>query len=255
MENNHLPLADRVVLVTGASGEIGCAIVQSLARQGAQVLIHYGRDQQGAQYVLDQIGGRGWIVQADLLSLDGAEQLWEKSLALAGRIHALVNNAGVRGEVGLDADMDIWQDAWRKEFQINFFAAVDLSKLAITHFRAHGGGRIVNIASRAGQRGYSAGSMAYGASKAALINLGKSIARSFGGEGISAVTIAPGWVNTKMARDFVQIHGAEAALGEIPIRKMAELSEVGDMVAFVLQPSNLSLSGATIDINGASYTR
>lgn len=255
MQDTHHPLAGQVVLVTGASGEIGSAIVQSLARQGARVLIHYGRDQKGAQALLDSIQGQGWIVQADLSALDGAQRLWERSVALAGRIHGLVNNAGIRSEVALDAEMDVWQTTWRHEFQINLFAAVDLCKLAISHFKSQGGGRVVNIASRAGQRGYSASSMAYGASKAALINLGKSIARSFGADGISAVTIAPGWVNTQMAKDFVQVHGAEAALGEIPIRKMAEPSEVGDMVAFVLQPANGSLSGATIDINGASYTR
>lgn len=255
MQDENRPLANRVILVTGASGEIGCAIVQSLARQGARPMIHYSKDAEGANYVLGQINGQGWVVQADLSSLDGSQILWEKSVALAGRVHGLVNNAGIRSEVGLDADMDVWQTSWRKEFQINFFAAVDLCKLAIGHFKANGGGRIVNISSRAGQRGYSANSMAYGASKAALINLTKSIARSFGGDGITAVTLAPGWVNTRMAKDYVQVHGAEAALGEIPIRKMAELTEIADMVAFVLQPGNQSLSGSTIDINGGSYTR
>lgn len=255
MQTEHMPLAGRAILVTGASGEIGCAIVQALAKQGAKPVIHYSSDAAGAQYVLSQIKGEGWTVQADLSAPDGAQTLWDQSVALAGRIHGLVNNAGIRSEVALDADMDVWQDSWRKEFQINFFSAVDLCKLAIGHFRQHGGGRIVNMSSRAGQRGYSANSMAYGASKAALTNLSKSIARSFGGEGISAVTIAPGWVNTKMAKDYVQVHGAEAALGEIPIRQMAELTEIADMVAFVLHPANQSLSGATIDINGASYTR
>lgn len=248
-------LQNKVILVTGASGEIGSAIVQSLARQGVRPIIHFSRDEKGAQFVLDQIQDQGWIVQADLSSLDGAQALWDKSVELAGQVHGLVNNAGIRSEVGLDADMDEWQASWRKEFQINFFAAVDLCKLAILHFKAHGGGRIVNISSRAGQRGYSAKSMAYGASKAALINLSKSIARSFGGDGITAVTIAPGWVNTQMAKDYVQVHGAEAALGEIPIRQMAELTEIADMVAFVMQPGNQSLSGGTIDINGGSYTR
>lgn len=248
-------LAGQAVLVTGASGEIGCAIVQSLADAGAKVLIHCARDTAGAQQLLQQINGQGWVVQADLSSPQGPEQLWTQCVAVAGRVHALVNNAGIRSEVAMDAAMDVWQQSWQREFQVNFFSAVDLCKLAIAHFQQYGGGRIVNMASRAGQRGYAANAMAYGASKAALINLTKSIARSFGGDGITAVAIAPGWVNTRMAQDFVQVHGEQAALGEIPIRQMAEPREIGDMVAFVLHSVNKSLSGSTIDINGASYTR
>lgn len=255
MSSESLPLADRVVLVTGGSGEIGCAIVKSLAKAGARPIIHFSKDVDGAKYVLNQISGQGWIVQADLSSLEGAATLWKQSVALTGRVHGLVNNAGIRSEVEISADLDLWQEVWRREFQINFFAAADLSKMAIEHFQENGGGRIVNIASRAGQRGYAANAMAYGASKAALINLTKSIARSFGHDGVTAVTIAPGWVNTKMAKEYVQLHGEEAAVGEIPIRKMAELNEIADMVSFVLQPGNQSITGATIDINGASNTR
>ena len=248
-------LAGQVLLVTGATGEIGCAIVESLVRQGAQVLVHCARDVAGAQQLLERVGGQGWVVQADLSSPQGAEQLWTQCEALAGRVHALVNNAGIRSEVAPEAAIDVWQQTWQREFQVNFFSAVDLCKLAIAHFKRHGGGRIVNMASRAGQRGYAANAMAYGASKAALINLTKSIARSFGGDGITAVAIAPGWVNTRMAQEFVAQHGEQAALGEIPIRQMAEPAEIGDMVAFVLHSANRSLSGSTIDINGASFTR
>lgn len=248
-------LAGLTVLVTGATGEIGSAIVESLAREGAKVLIHCARDVTRARQLLEHVGGQGWVVQADLSSPQGAELLWTQCVALAGHVHALVNNAGIRSEVAPDAPMDVWQQSWQREFQINLFSAVDLCKLAIAHFKGHGGGRIVNMASRAGQRGYAAHAMAYGASKAALINLTKSIARSFGGDGITAVAIAPGWVHTRMAQEFVAQHGEEAALGEIPIRQMAEPSEIAAMVAFVLHSANRSLSGSTIDINGASYVR
>ncbi len=243
------------VLVTGASGEIGTAIVESLAREGAKPIIHFGRKEQQARDLLARIGGEGWIAQADLADPFGPTALWNKAIEAAGRIHALVGNAGIRTEISIDADLDAWQAAWSKEFRVNLFAAADLCRLAITHFRQHGGGKIIHIASRAAQRGYVADAMPYGASKAALINLTKSIARSFGRDGVVAVAIAPGWVHTEMAEEFIRRFGASAAVGEIPIGAMAETTEVAELVTFALRPSQRSLNGATLDVNGGSYLR
>ncbi|MBB4184696.1 NAD(P)-dependent dehydrogenase (short-subunit alcohol dehydrogenase family) [Sinorhizobium terangae] len=248
-------LAGQHVLVTGASGGIGAAIVERLAKEGARPIIHYGRDRAAAEALLARISGNGRIVQADLSNTDGAFELWRKAEVEAGRIHALVNNAGIRTEVSIDAGCDAWRDAWRQEFQVNFFAAADLCKEALRHFKAHAGGRIVNMASRAGQRGYAADAMPYGATKAALINLTKSIARSFGGDGVVAVAIAPGWVKTEMAEDFVAKFGKQAAVADIPIGEMADVSEIAELVAFALRPSQRSLNGATLDVNGGSYIR
>ncbi|MDK1479850.1 SDR family NAD(P)-dependent oxidoreductase, partial [Sinorhizobium sp. 6-117] len=181
------PLAGQNVLVTGASGGIGAAIVTGLAEAGARPIIHFGRDRTAAEALLARISGEGLLVQADLSQPGGAFQLWREAETLAGRIHAVVNNAGIRTEVTIDADPQVWADAWQKEFQVNFFAAADLCKEAVRHFKAHGGGRVINMASRAGQRGYAADALPYGATKAALINLTKSIARSFAGDGVVAI--------------------------------------------------------------------
>ncbi|MBA1349777.1 SDR family NAD(P)-dependent oxidoreductase [Rhizobium sp. WYCCWR 11146] len=249
------PLTGQTVLVTGASGGIGAAIVERLSAEGARPVIHYGRDRERAQALLGKLGGNGLIVQADLSSPDGAFALWRDALAAAGRIHAVVNNAGIRSEISIEADPVDWRIAWQTEFQVNFFAAADLCKEALAHFKHHGGGRIVNMASRAGQRGYAADAMPYGATKAALINLTKSIARSFGRDGIVAVSVAPGWVRTDMAEEFVAKHGKDAAVGDIPIGEMAETAEIAELVAFLLRPSQASVNGATFDINGGSYIR
>lgn len=139
--------------------------------------------------------------------------------------------------------------------QVNFHSAADLIREAILHFRKRGGGRIINMASRAGQRGYSAEALPYGASKAALINLTKSVAQSFGHEGISALAISPGWVRTKMAKTYIAQHGETAVLSGIPIGEMANPEEIGELVSFALRPSQKSLSGAVLDVNGASYLR
>ncbi|WP_026621536.1 3-oxoacyl-[acyl-carrier protein] reductase (plasmid) [Ensifer sp. WSM1721] len=248
-------LSAQTILVTGASGGIGRAVVKALALEGARPVIHYGRDRAGAESLNAEIGGDGIIVPADLSAPQGAFELWQRSLDAAGRIHGLVNNAGIRSEIGIEAEPDAWRGAWGREFQVNFFAAADLSKEAIRHFKTHGSGRIINMASRAGQRGYAADALPYGASKAALLNLTKSIARSFGADGVTAIAIAPGWVRTDMAEDFVAKNGKQAAVADIPIGEMAEPEAVAELVAFAFRTSQASLNGATLDVNGGSYVR
>lgn len=247
-------LAGQRILVTGATGAIGQAICHALVAGGAEVIVHYGRNRDAAEALLGALGGRGICIGADLADPQGPELLWAGATR-QGRVTALVNNAGIRSEVAVDAPMAEWQQVWAREMRVNFLSAVDLSKLAIGHFRQHGGGRIVNMASRAGQRGYASDAMAYGASKAALINLTKSIAQSHGAEGITSVALAPGWVQTDMAEAFIAQHGKAAALAGIPIGAMASAQEIGEIVAFACRPAQMSLNGAVLDINGGSYLR
>ena len=247
-------LAGKTVLLTGATGAIGVAIARALAAEGARVLLHYSRNRLAAEALAAEIGQGAAALPADLSDPQAPTALWQAAEAL-GPVHGLVNNAGIRSEITLDAPLEDWQATWAREMQVNFTAAVDLTRAAILHFRRIGGGRIVNMASRAGQRGYAANAMAYGASKAALINLTKSVAQGFGAEGISAVALAPGWVRTEMAEAFIAQHGEAAALAGIPIGRMAEPQEVGELVAFALRPSQASLNGAVLDVNGASYLR
>lgn len=250
-----MTLEGHTILVTGATGAIGRAICVALAAEGAVVGVHYGRNREAAGAILAQIGGRGFGLAADLSDPAGATGLWQAAEAKAGRLHGLVNNAGIRSEVSVEAPLDTWQASWDREMRVNFLSAVDLTRSAIRHFRAHGGGRIVNMASRAGQRGYASNAMAYGTSKAALINLTKSVAQSHGHEGITAVALAPGWVRTEMAEAFIAQHGEAAALSGIPVGRMAEPEEIGELVAFALRPSQVSLNGAVLDVNGGSHLR
>jgi 3-oxoacyl-[acyl-carrier protein] reductase len=248
-------LDGRTILVTGATGAIGQEICMALATEGARVVIHYGRNRDAAEALLANIGGHGWCLPADLSHPSAASALWAEVERVAGHLHGLVNNAGIRSEVAVDAPLSEWQAVWEREFRVNFLAAADLCRAAIMHFRARCGGRIVNMASRAGQRGYMSNAMAYGASKAALINLTKSIAQSHGAEGITAVALAPGWVRTEMAEAYIAQHGEAAALAGIPIGAMALPAEIGELTAFVFRPSQASLNGAVLDVNGGSYLR
>lgn len=250
-----MTLSGQSILVTGATGAIGRAICHALVAEGAQVVIHYGRNRDAAEALLAALDGRGWCLSADLSDPAAPQALWDRAVAAAGRLTGLVNNAGIRSEVVVDAPMGEWQLVWAREMRVNFLSAVDLSKLAIPHFRQNGGGRIVNMASRAGQRGYASNAMAYGASKAALINLTKSIAQSHGHEGVTSVALAPGWVRTEMAEAYIAQHGEAAALAGIPIARMAAPEEIGEIAAFAFRPSQASLNGAVLDVNGGSYLR
>lgn len=248
-------LEGRTILVTGGSRGIGAAIVEALAQDGARVIIHYGRDKAKAEALLAKIGGHGLALQADFTDLSEPTRLFAEAVKAAGRIHGVVNNAGIRNLIDITADLASWQAAWALEMQVNFQSVADLSRAALLHFREHGGGHIITMASRAGQRGYMGEALPYGVSKAALLNFSKSIARSFGHEGVISIAIAPGWVRTDMAEDYVAQHGLKAAVADIPIGRMAEPAEVGELVAFALRPSQASLNGATLDVNGGSYIR
>ena len=153
-------LSGQAILVTGATGAIGRAICHALVAEGARVVIHYGRNRDAAEALLADLGGAGWCLAADLSDAAAPQALWDRAVVAAGRLTGLVNNAGIRSEVAVDAPMEAWQRVWAQEMRVNFLSAVDLSKLAILHFRQHGGGRIVNMASRAGQRGYASNAMA-----------------------------------------------------------------------------------------------
>lgn len=253
--NIERPLRGQTFMVTEASGAIGGAIVERLSLEGARAIIHYSHDKESAQVLLDAIGGKGIIVQADLSSTEAAFALWQKAVDFAGRIHGLVNSASMRNEISIDSDPDEWKTVWQREFQVNLFSAADLCREAIRHFKTEGGGRIVNIACHAGQRGSTTDFMPYGAAKAAMINLTKSIAHGFGRDGATAVCIAPGQVRMDKTENPAAVLREYSSASDIPIGDVADPSEIAELVAFVLRFGQDSLNGATLDLNGGSYIR
>jgi NAD(P)-dependent dehydrogenase (short-subunit alcohol dehydrogenase family) len=232
-------------LVTGTTRGIGEKIVAELRSQGARVVGHGTRD-----HGTDQIG-------ADLAEPGAAGQLWQQALdRLDGRIDVLINNAGVYEPVSLDASLDAWAAGWSRTMQINLQAAADLCRLAVLHFRARGGGgRIINVASRAAHRGDSPDHWHYAASKAGLLALTKSIARGYASEGILAFAIAPGFTMTGMAADYLESRGGEKLLAEIPLGRVALPEEVANAVAYLALTAPPSMTGSVLDLNGASYVR
>lgn len=140
--------------------------MNQVAFEGARPIVHYGREGAAAERLLEQIAA-SLAVRADLSEPSGAFTLWSRAFEAAGRIHALLNNAGIRTEISIDSELRAWQQEWLRDFQANFLAAADLCREAIRHFRTRTGGHIINMASRAGLRSYLADAMPYGATKAA----------------------------------------------------------------------------------------
>ncbi len=231
------------ILLTGASRGIGAAARAALEQAGHNVAGHSTR------------GGSG-LIDADFTRSDAPRQLWEQAVhALGGRVDVLVNNAGVYEAVADDADDAEWHAAWTRTMTVNLQASADLSRLAIQHFRQMGGGRIVNVSSRAGYRGDSPQHWHYAASKAGMIGMTKSIARGYAGEGILAFAVCPGFTMTGMAEDYLESRGGAKLLADIPLGRVAGAEEVAETVRWLAVDAPASATGAVIDVNGASYVR
>jgi len=244
------------ILVTGASRGIGAATAHILLKAGANVVGSYAHAPGALETLQAEFGeNRLHMVQANLLEKGAGFRLLEATLAFCGTISGIVNNAGIMPSTPLDTNEDQWHSDWADVMAVNVQAVADICKAAITHFEEHETkGRIVTVASRAAFRGDSPDMMHYAASKGALVAMMRTIARGFAGKGIYAYLIAPGWVKTDMAAVAYE-PGNEHMLKEIPMGEAAPPEEIGNMIAFLLSGLIDHATGATFDINGASYLR
>ncbi len=251
-----IDLDGKTVLVTGASRGIGAAIARAVAHAGGRIIAHYGRSEAAANALRDEIGADACLpIQADLADPVSVAGLWPGACALTSPIDVLINNAGVFEPAPVDAATDEWDTAWHRVMQINLFAPAELCRAAILDFRKWGGGRIINISSRAAHRGDAPDQMPYAASKGALVALTKTIARGYAGDGILAFGIAPGFTATEMATESLDAEGMARTVAEIPLGELAPPDEIGTLAAFLCSDGARHLTGSTLDVNGASYVR
>lgn len=248
----NIDLTGRTVLVTGASRGIGAEIARAMAASGATVGVHYSASPDEAEAVAAACGNGARSFKADLADPAACKALWDEAVAAFGRIDVLVNNAGVAMAVE-DTSLDGWLKVWDRTVDVNLRASALLCHLACGHFTANGGGRIINISSRAAFRGDQPEYIAYAASKGGMVALTRSIARGFGKQGIVAFNIAPGFVRTAMAQDFLDQYGDDYATKDIALSRLTEPGDVAPMVVFLASGLSDHATGATIDINAASY--
>ncbi len=252
-------LDGKTVLVTGGSKGIGAAVVEALGQQGASVIVHYGSDRAGAERAASAIAPDSrTLIAADLGEPAVADRLWSEALAWRGRVDVVVNNAAIMPfKGGIYDDQAAWDDAWARCWQVNVKSPADLLRHAVRHFRESGGGIIVSLSSWVAQRGSTnPATIAYAASKAATMAATKTIARAYAKDNVLAYIIAPGVVRTRMSIDFAATQGGEEPVtAGLAMGEWVPPGDIAALVAFLASGRSRHLTGATLDVNGATYVR
>ena len=247
-----IDLGGKVILVTGASRGIGAAAARTLGVANAVVAINYHRSEAEATALAREIGDRAFTVRADIGNPSEVESMIDTVEQRCGRLDVLVNNAATFEMNPFDGDSyEHWQAAWHRTFALNVFGAANVAFLAMRSMRKRGGGKIINVASRAAFRGETEFAD-YGASKAALVNLTISIARGCAKDNITSTCVAPGFIETEMAKSELEKHYDEI-VNQVPLRRVGTVDDVAGVILFLASPLADYLNGTTIDVNGGSW--
>lgn len=244
----ELSLKDKVAIVTGASRGIGRAIALELAACGAAVTVNYNRSPEAADEVVKQIveaGGKAAAFQADVSNFRQAEDLVKFAIETFGDLHILVNNAGITKDTLI---MMMSEADWDSVINTNLKSAFNCSKAAIKHMMRKRYGRIINIASVAGQMG-NAGQANYSASKGGQIALTKSLARELASRNITVNAIAPGFVDTDIL-DAMSQETLEAALKLVPLGRKGKPEEIAFAAAFLASERAAYITGQVLGVDG-----
>jgi len=232
------------ILITGSSRGIGKAISDGL-------------NDRKQHYIGQSTKGGNNLLPSDFRDDEAPQVLWQQALdKFDGRIDVLINNAGLFKPNPADQNHDHWRDAWQETLTINLTASAELCRLAVRHWQETGmSGRIVNIASRAANRGDRPDHWHYAASKGGMVAMTKTIARAYAAQGIYAFAICPGFTMTGMAEDYLESRGGDKLLADIPLGRVAQPEEIASIAIYCALDAPPSMTGAVLDANGASYVR
>src|SRR5262245_48474496 len=254
-----LNLAGKTVLLTGASKGIGTEIAIAIGAAGANLVAHYGSDRAGAEQATAAISPeKVLLIGADLKDAKAVDRLWRDALGWRGRVDVVINNAAVMRIAGGIEDEDAtWDQVWDEALKVNVLAPVRLMRHAVRHYLQSGGGTLITISSWAAQRGPGNPALiAYAASKGAVLSATKTIARNYASKNILAYVIAPGVVRTRLSEQAAAVAGGEAVFtAGLAMGEWVPPAELGSLAVFLASGACRHLSGATLDVNGASYIR
>jgi len=246
MEEKHV-----CALVTGGSVGIGTAICMGLAQAGFDVALTYRKHDQEAMEVISAIesaGRRGLAIGTDVADFSDAERVVSEVVEKLGGLQVLVNNAGINW------DGVVWkmtEEQWDTVINTNLKGYFNYIRAVAPIFREQKSGRIVNITSINGLRG-KFGQANYSASKAGIIGLTKAVAKELGKYGINVNAVAPGMVNTAMAKKLPP-EILQQAVDETVLKRIAEPEDVASVVAFLCSPESRGITGEIIKFDGGQY--
>jgi len=243
-----MKLKGRTALVTGGSRGIGRAVALALAEEGADVAVNYVSSEGAAKEVAEQIrklGRRAMQAQADVADYPDTFRMAQEVLKEFGHLDILVNNAGISSDKTF-VKMD--HASWRKVLAINLDGVFNCTKVFIDQMLKQSYGRVVNMTSVIGQIG-NFGQANYAASKAGVAAFTKSLAKEFGGKGITVNAIAPGFIETEMVQ-AIPDKVKEKLLGQIPLKRFGTAEEVARAVCYLVSTDGDYITGAELSING-----
>lgn len=243
-------MTENTIFLTGCTRGIGLEIAKSCLQRGWKV-IGTARSSPFPKELIDYNQFLG--VHADLADIDTMKSVL-LPLIKKHEPNVLINNAGIFTDADFEERDDTWLSVWDQTFLVNLKAPALISKWFLNHHLENGSkGIIINIASRAAYRGDTQQYSAYAASKAGLVALTKSIARDFSRKGIVCYSIAPGFIETDMAKDAVSLLGKEHITAGSAFDELTQPDEVARLAVFLAEGTVPHASGQTFHINAGSY--
>jgi len=252
-----MELKAAVALVTGAGGGIGQAAALELARRGADIAVHYHRNESGASEtarLVESLGAKAAVFRGDLSRLDHGRALVASVLERFGHIDILVNNAG--DLVERKPLLEMTEALWKQVLDLNLSSAFYVIQAAAPGMIERKRGVVVNVSSLAAHNGGGPGALAYSAAKGGLVSLTKAMAKELAGKGVRVNCVAPGLIGQTSFHDRYTAPDAFAAAEKtVPMGRAGTPDEVGRVIAFLCGPDSAYLAGETIEINGGMLMR
>jgi 3-oxoacyl-[acyl-carrier protein] reductase len=248
IHGGYVMLENKVAIVTGASRGIGKAIALTLAHYGASVVINYCGSREKAEETVEEIrsnGGSAMIYQADVADAEAVNSMFSDVIKEYGRIDILVNNAGItRDNLIIKMTEEEFDSVIRTNLTGTYHCLKQVSRIMLKQKY----GRIINISSIIGICG-NAGQINYSASKAGIIGMTKSLAKELGSRGITVNAVAPGYIKTDMTAVLKEELKAKM-LEQIPLRRLGEVEDIAETVAFLASDKASYITGQTIQVDG-----